>query len=239
MQIKELATISHVSVRTLHHYDNIGLLTPSTTSQAGYRIYSDENIEALQQILFYKELGFSLKSIKEIIQNPLFNRQEAMESHLKSLVEKKERMNSMIDTLEKSIAAMKGEKTMSNEDKFKGFEFNTKHYEEEAIERWGEKKVASTNKNWSQSNQDKFNAIYFKLAAIRHLKPDSNEAQEGIKEWYDYLNTVGDYSLESFNGLGLMYVEDERFKKNIDQFGEGLAQFMMKAMAVYSDRNKA
>jgi hypothetical protein len=85
---------------------------------------------------------------------------------------------------------------------------------------------------------EKFNDFFRSLAAIRHLSPESNEAQEGIKEWYQLLNKMGNYSLEAFKGLGQMYVDDERFTKNIDQFGEGLAIFMRDTMAVYADKNK-
>ncbi|MNP64531.1 HTH-type transcriptional activator mta [compost metagenome] len=90
----------------------------------------------------------------------------------------------------------------------------------------------------SKPDQEKFNEIYRNLATLRHLSPDSKEAQAAIKEWFVYLNTFGNYSLEAFKGLGQMYVEDVRFTKNIDQFGEGLAAFMRDAMAVYADTNR-
>ena len=90
----------------------------------------------------------------------------------------------------------------------------------------------------SKENQEEFNAIYRNLATLRHDAPDSKEAQAAIKVWYDYLQNFGEYSLDAFKGLGQMYVADERFTKNIDKFGEGLAQFMCDAMEVYADRNK-
>ena len=89
----------------------------------------------------------------------------------------------------------------------------------------------------SKENQEEFNAIYRNLATLRHDAPDSKEAQAAIKVWYDYLQNFGEYSLDAFKGLGQMYVADERFTKNIDKFGEGLAQFMCDAMEVYADRN--
>ena len=90
----------------------------------------------------------------------------------------------------------------------------------------------------SKENQEEFNAIYRNLATLRHDAPDSKEAQAAIKVWYDYLQNFGEYSLDAFKGLGQMYVADERFTKNIDKFGEGLAQFMCDAMEGYADRNK-
>ncbi|MGX6443919.1 MerR family transcriptional regulator [Neobacillus sp. K501] len=241
MKVKEVADLVGVSVRTLHHYDEIGLLIPEETTESGYRVYSDENLETLQQILFFKELGFPLKKIKEILLSPSFDRQEALEMQRKMLLEKRSRLDKMIGTLEKTIQHSKGEIQMSNKEKFEGFDFSHNPYEQEARERWGDKAVDEANEKAAKMrkfDQDKFNEIYRNLAAIRHLAPDSQEAQAGIKEWFVYLNKMGNYSLEAFKGLGQMYVDDERFTKNIDQFGEGLAKFMRDAMAVYADTNK-
>ena len=242
MKVKEVADLVGISVRTLHHYDEIGLLIPEETTESGYRIYSDENLETLQQILFFKELGFPLKKIKEIIHSSSFDRQEALEMHRKMLLNKRSRLDKMIKTLEKTIQHSKGEIQMSNKEKFEGFDFNYNPYEQEARERWGDKAVDDANEkinNMSKFDQEKFNAIYKNLASLRHLPPESKEAQEGIKEWYVFLNKIGSYSLEAFKGLGQMYVDDVRFTKSIDQFGEGLSKFMHDAMAVYADTNKA
>lgn len=238
MKVKEVADLVGISVRTLHHYDEIGLLIPEETTEAGYRVYSDENLAILQQILFFKELGFPLKKIKQIIDSPSFDRQEALIMQHNMLLEKRTRLDKMIETLEKTIQHSKGDIQMSNQEKFEGFDFSHNPYEQEAREKWGDKAVDEANekaKNMTAFDQEKFNEIYRNLAAIRHLSPDSKEAQEAIKEWYQFLNKMGNYSLEAFKGLGQMYVDDERFTKNIDQFGEGLAKFMCDAMAVYAD----
>ena len=240
MKVKEVAELVGISVRTLHYYDEIGLLTPDETTEAGYRVYSESNLEDLQQILFFKELGFPLKKIKEIIDSPTFERQGALELQHKMLLEKKSRIEKMIGTIEKTIQHSKGERLMSNQEKFEGFDFSRNPYEQEARERWGDQAVDEANekaKNMSDF-EEKFNEIYRHLATLRHLSPDSEEAQEGIDEWYQFLNKMGNYSLEAFKGLGQMYVDDERFTKNIDKFGEGLAAFMRDAMAVYADRQK-
>ncbi len=246
MKVKEVADLVGISVRTLHHYDEIGLLTPEQTTESGYRIYSDENLETLQQILFFKELGFPLKKIKQILDRPSFDRNEALIMHKKMLIEKRERIDKMIATIDKTILHSKGEVTMTNKEKFEGFDFSDNPYEDEARERWGDEAVDNSNKKIANmSNEEKAklqqacNDIYQKLATIRHQSPESDEAQIAIKAWYDLLNNnFGTYTLDAFKGLGQMYTADERFTKNIDQFGEGLAKFMSEAMAVYADKNK-
>ncbi|OMP68049.1 MerR family transcriptional regulator [Domibacillus epiphyticus] len=238
MKIKEAADLAGISVRTLHHYDEIGLLTPESITEAGYRVYSDENLETLQQILFFKELGFPLKKIKEIISNTSFDRFEALKLHENMLLEKRRRLNLMIETVQKTIQHAKGEIDLTNEEKFEGFDFSHNPFEQEARKRWDDRAVDDANKKISSLSKDKFNAIYKELAGIRHLSPDSNEAQTSITKWYKMLNKIGSYPPDVFKGLGQMYVDDERFTKNIDQFGQGLAQFMRDAMAVYADRNK-
>lgn len=241
MKVKEVADLVGISVRTLHHYDEMELLIPEKTTEAGYRIYSESNLETLQQILFFKELGFPLKKIKEMINSPSFDRQEALEMQHKMLLEEKCRINKMIRTIEKTIQHSKGEIQMSNQEKFEGFDFSHNPYEQEAREKWGDQAVDEANeraKNMTAFDQERFNEVYRNLAAIRNLPPESKEAQAGINEWYQLLNKIGNYSLEAFKGLGQMYVDDERFTKNIDQFGEGLAKFMHDAMAVFADKNK-
>ena len=237
MKVKEVSKLTGVSIRTLHHYDAIELLTPDDSTEAGYRLYSDENLATLQQILFFRELGFSLKKIKELLEGPSFDRQEAFEMQLKMLIGKRKQLDSMIKTIEKTIQHGKGELSMTNEEKFQGFNFSENPYEKEARERWGDKAVDDSNEKAAQFGPEmgeEMNRIYFKLAEIRHVDPESEEAQTAISEWYDLLNKMGSYSLEAFAGLGQMYVDDERFTKNIDQFGEGLAVFMRDAMAFFA-----
>lgn len=235
MKVKEVAKITGVSVRTLHHYDEIGLLLPDQLTEAGYRLYSDENLATLQQILFFRELGFPLKKIKQLLDHPQFERREAFTMQHEMLLEKRRKLDEMIETIEKTIQQEEGVRKMTNEERFKGFDFTTNPYEKEARKRWGDERVDEVN---DKKFGEEMNEIYFKLAKHLHLSPSSSEAQEAIGEWYVYLNKVGNYSLEAFQGLGEMYVADERFTENIDQFGEGLAAFMCEAMAIYAKQQK-
>src|SRR5690606_28157804 len=145
---------------------------------------------------------------------------------------------------ERTIKHAKGDIQMTNKEKFEGFSFGSNPYEQEARERWGDESVEASNARLgklSKQEQEEMasgmNAIYTKLALLRHSAPDSEEAQAAIGEWYGFLNKMGSYSPEAFEGLGQMYVEDARFTKNIDQFGEGLAVFMRDAMAVFAQRH--
>ena len=245
MKVKEVADLVGISVRTLHHYDDIGLLRPASTTESGYRMYSNQNLETLQQILFFRELGFPLKKIKEIINSRSFDRAEALKLHRNMLLEKRSRLDKMIQTIDKTMQYMKGEINMTDEEKFSGFDFSHNPYEQEARERWGDQAVDESNakldkmsKEQGKSLEKEFDAIYKELAVIRHESPESDIAQEQIEIWFNFLNKIGNYSLDAFKGLGQMYVDDARFTKNIDKFGEGLAAFMCVAMGVFADRHK-
>lgn len=239
MKVKEVAELAGISVRTLHHYDEIGLLSPAATTDAGYRIYSEQDLETLQQILFFRELGFPLKKIKEILHDPSFDREEALEMQHRMLLEKQKQLEKKIRTIEKTIQEVKGERTMTQKEKFEGFDFSHNPYEEEARRRWGDQAVDEANKKtgqFTEADKNRLSDIYRNLTVARHLTPDSKEAQDAIHEWYVFLQRFGHYTPEMFKNLGQMYVMDERFTKNIDQFGDGLAQFMADAMAVYANQ---
>jgi DNA-binding transcriptional MerR regulator len=245
MKVKEVAELVGISIRTLHHYDEINLLNPQQLTSSGYRLYSTEDLERLQQILFFRELGFSLKEIKKIIDNPAFDRREALHVQRNMLVEKRKRIDRMIATIDKTIQHMKGEIQMTDQEKFEGFDFSRNPYEQEARERWGNEavdrsqaKLDRLGKERQRALGEKMNAIYRELAALRDKEPGSEQAQTAIREWYNLLQEMTGqwYSPEAFKNLGQMYVDDERFTKNIDQFGNGLSRFMRDAMAIFAER---
>ena len=243
MKINDVAKLAGVTVRTLHYYDQIGLLKPEEVNEAGYRIYTEESLEKLQQILFFREMDFPLNEIKDIMENPGYDERLAMKSHRELLIKKRERLDRIIGLLNNKI---EGDGKMS----FKEFDSSEieaakDKYAKEAKDRWGNtdayKESKEKTKNYSDSQWkdvfDKGGSIMQEFAEIRSTSPDSPEAQELVKKWQDYItNSFYTCTKQILSCLGMMYVGDERFTENIDRYGEGTAQFMAKAIEVYCSR---
>lgn len=240
MKINEVAKLTGITVRTLHYYDEIGLLPPSGVTEAGYRIYDDKALETLQQILFFRELEIPLNDIKRIMESPAYDKGEALHNHREILIKKRDRLNELITLAEDTI---KGGKDMS----FKQFdrkeiEQAKLRYAEEVKERWGEtdaykeslgKTKTYDEKQWQFLTQEGAD-ILRAFGESRELSPESGEAQALVKKWQDYItDNFYQCSNEILAGLGLMYTGDERFRVNIDKNGAGTAEFMSKAIAVY------
>lgn len=247
MNTKEVANLTGLSVRTLHHYDEIGLLSPRRNRENGYREYDEGDLDALQQILLFKACGFSLAQIEKILRSPSFDRNAALALQKKTLRHEKRRIETMLDTLEKTMRATKGELTMTQDEKFAGFDMNRNPYEGEARTLWGDEAVDRSNAYIGGLSEEEkgdvsrgLDGLFTRLAAVRGEKPDSPAAQEAIDEMYRHFNeNFGyHYSLEAFAGLGRLYVEDARFTKNLDRYGEGLAAFLAEAMGVYASLNE-
>ena len=241
MQIKEFAKLTGVSVRTLHYYDEIGLLKPALVdAQNGYRFYDENSLLRMQEILFYRELDFPLKSILEILSSPDYDKQKALAEQRKLLELKKERLERIIDALD---GATKGKVTMAAFDN-SDYETARKQYEVEAKQRWGEtdaykehaEKTADYSKDKWQTVNDGLMVIFTRFAEYMNngYTTDSDEAQALVKELQDYI-TENYYTCtkEILAGLGQMYVADERFKTNIDKNGDGTAEFVSKAIENY------
>ena len=241
MQIKEFAKLTGVSVRTLHYYDEIGLLKPAfVDEQNGYRFYDENSLLRMQEILFYRELDFPLKSILEILSSPDYDKQKALAEQRKLLELKKERLERIIDALD---GATKGKVTMTAFDN-SDYETARKQYEVEAKQRWGEtdaykehqEKTADYSKDKWQAVNDGLMVIFTKFAEYMNngYTTDSVEAQALVKELQDYI-TENYYTCtkEILAGLGQMYVADERFKANINKNGDGTAEFVREAIENY------
>ena len=237
MQIKEFAEFTGVSVRTLHYYDEIGLLRPAYVDQAtGYRFYNESCLLRMQEILFYRELDFSLKSIGEILTSPNYDKNKALKEQKHLLTLKKERLERLISAID---GAVKGENIMTA---FDNSEFEK--YKVEAQEKWGNtdayREHAEKTKNYSKQKwsnlAEGMDHIMGEFAVCMKTGKMSNseEAQSIVKMLQSHI-TENYYSCtnEILAGLGKMYVADERFKKNIDKHAEGTAAFISEAIAVY------
>lgn len=248
-KVKEVAETTGVSVRTLHHYDRIGLLKPERVSSSGYRLYSDENLERLQQILVFKEMDFSLQEIKDIVDRPDFNRKENLKKHKELLLAKKKRLEEIIRTVEMTIDSIEGGYQMKNNDMFKGFDMkeieeHQKKYSEEAKERYGKETVEKVEKrtigyspeDWGEI-QKKTDEIYKRVMAGMDLGPEDPGVQRAVADWRQFITDhYYDCTLDIFRGLGDLYVDDPRFTKNIDKYQQGLAAFFKEAIHYYCDQ---
>ena len=237
MQIKDFAEFTGVSVRTLHYYDEIGLLTPAFVDRStGYRFYDENSLLRMQEILFYRELDFSLKSIGEILSSPNYDKNKALKEQKHLLTLKKERLERLISAID---GAVNGENVMKV---FDNSEFE-KH-KDEVKEKWGKtdayREHAQRTKNYSKQKWNDLAAgmdhimAEFALCMRKDETPDSAEAQNLVKMLQNHITE--NYYLctnEILAGLGQMYVADERFKNNIDKHADGTAAFICEAIGVY------
>ena len=230
--IQKLAKLAGVSTRTLRYYDEIGLLKPARINLSGYRIYGQKEVNTLQQIMFYRELGVGLAEIKEIITNPHFDPEQALKSHREKLLARRKQIDTLIANVEKTLAHIKGGKEMSDQEKFTGFkkkliEENEEKYGKEARERWGDETVDASNAKFMNMTREQY--------AIQTDVPASNVTNHESalhKEWLLFFWT--EYSKEAHAGLATMYVEDERFKAYYDNIQPGAAEFLRDAIHIYT-----
>ena len=236
MQIKEFAELTGVSVRTLHYYDEIGLLKPSEVdAQNGYRFYDENAFERMQEILFYRELDFSLKTIAEILSSPDYDKQQALSRQRKLLLAKKERLEQLIDALD-SMEKGAGFMQPNNE-----YEDMKNKYAEEVKQRWGNtdayKESQQRDTDFSKSAA-LLDAVFEEFAELNRggILPNDEPAKIQVEK-LQWCITDNFYTCtnEILAGLGQMYVVDERFKTNIDKHGEGTAEFVSACIKSYCE----
>lgn len=241
--VKQLARLAGVTNRTLHYYDQIGLLRPASYGDNGYRYYDEEAVLRLQQIMFYRDVGISLDQIKAILDRPDFDLLQALEGHRRALLERIERAERLIETVDKTILHVKGRIEMSKQDFYKGFdEEKQKRYEHQVRERWGDEALART-KDWNAYTPEQKNDILAEghevnmgIADNMEKGHDSPEVQYWIGRWHQAINKYFyDCSLEVFAALGRGYVEDPEFTAFYEKIRPGMAAFMEKAMAHYCE----
>ncbi len=246
--IQKLAKIAGISTRTLRYYDEIGLLMPARTNSSGYRIYGQWEVDQLQQILFYRELGVGLEVIREIIMDPAFDKAKALKRHREQLLNKRKQLDSLLVNVEKTIALTEGRITMSDEEKFEGFkqqmiDDNEARYGNEVREKYGDDAVNKSNEKLKKMTSKEFeeftqlgNEVKATLSeAFKTGDPASDMAQKTAelhKRWLTF--TWDTYSKEAHAVLAQMYVDDERFRAYYDAEQPSVAEFLRDAIHIYT-----
>jgi DNA-binding transcriptional MerR regulator len=241
--VRKLSKLAGVTPRTLHYYDEIGLLHPSSKEENGYRYYDEGSLLRLQQILLYRELDLPLAEIKRILDGKAFDALDSLRGHQESLRQHIRRTERLIDVVDDTIQFLEGKKKM---DEIKMFEpFNEKQqaeYEKEVAEKYDPEIVKASQQKWkSYSKEDKQrigdegNAIYRDLALAFPKGPASPEAQACVEAWRRHMSYFWEPNEEQLIGLVEMYNHDPRFKANFDKVDPRLAEFMREAVRVYVD----
>ena len=247
--VNRLAQISGVSKRTLRYYDEIGLLRPERVNPNGYRIYGQMQVDLLQQILFYRELGLPLEEIREIIKNPGFDREKALEDHLTALLQKKRQTEILISNVKKTLDSMKGRAMMSDEEKFEGFKRDLikeneenygrevrKAYGEDAVDASNERLAGMSREEWNRQEELSKEILETLKAAMEDGSPAGETAQKACdlhRQWLCMFWGDGAYSREAHREMGEMYAADERFKAYYDKVQDGAAEFLRDALNIY------
>lgn len=240
--IHQLAKLAGVSVRTLHYYDEIGLLRPSFVRTNGYRVYERKELVKLQEILFFRELEFSLAQIMTIMKSKNFSSQEALKDQHQLLKIKRERIDKLIATIDVRLKG--GEKDMDDTQLFGSFDQKQMdEYKEEAKKRWGNteawRQSQERTKHWTKEDYKKIaeegNTFTAELAKLMSRGAEDEDVQKMIAKHYQGIQTFYDCSLEMYRGLGQLYVDDPRFTAFYEKFAPGMATFMQQAIAHYCD----
>ncbi|MBC2368371.1 MerR family transcriptional regulator [Listeria booriae] len=248
--VQKLAMLAGVSTRTLRYYDEIGILKPARINSSGYRIYGQNEVDRLQQILFYREMNVGLDKIKAILEQPDFDETEALKTHRAQLLDKRKQLDELIRNVEKSIAHSERRITMTDQEKFEGFkqkmiDENEEKYGTEIREKYGDNKINKSNaklKGMSEAEMERVNrlaeTILVELAeAFETGDPAGEKAQEVAAMHKEWLSTYWDtYSKEAHAGLAQMYVDDERFTAYYDKDQPGLAAFLRDAIVIFTSK---
>ncbi|UUX33672.1 MerR family transcriptional regulator [Fundicoccus culcitae] len=243
--IGQLARLTGVTTRTLRHYDAIGLLKPSEVLENGYRIYHEDDVARLHQILVYRELGFELNAIKDILTTDQYNRMVVMENHLDLLAQEKQRIEALIQSVELAMQKSKEGLPMSEQDfdvfKREKIAANEAQYGEEIREKYGAEVVEKSNQHFSKMDKDsyaKIEALTVELGELlaKHVAdnhPLGDAGQLIAKKHAEFLKAAwpdGLFSQEAHLGLVEMYTLDDRFKAYYDAFAEGATDYLYAAV---------
>ncbi|MED3561939.1 MerR family transcriptional regulator [Bacillus xiapuensis] len=246
--VQKLGKLAGISTRTLRYYDEIGILKPARINSSGYRIYGEMEVDRLQQILFFRELGVSLDNIKKIVTEPSFDAEKALREHREKLLEKRSQLDVLIANVEKTIALTEGRIEMSDQEKFEGFkqkmiDENEGKYGAEARQKYGNDAVDQSNAKIKSMTQAKYQEVTKLEQQVKETlaqafatgDPSGELAQKAAdlhKQWLSFY--WNEYSKEAHTGLAQMYVDDERFKAYYDKDQPGIAEFLRDAIRIYT-----
>ncbi len=244
--VKQFAKLAGVSVRTLHYYDELGLLVPESVGANGYRHYGEQSILKLQQILFYRELELSLEEIGDILGAPGFDVVEALHSHREALQGRVKRLERLLQTVDETIQQLKGNQTMNAKGLFAGFsEEEQEKYAREAEQMYDPETVRASNRKWKAYSQDEKQrilaeggAVITDMAKLMSKKASDPQVQAVVARWHKNLQHFWSPNDEQLLGLADLYNDDPRFKANYEQVAAGLAGFMREAIRVYVNNRK-
>ena len=244
--VSKLAKLAGISVRTLHYYDEIGLLRPSLVKENKYRFYSESELIKLSQILFFKELEFPLNEIIQILKSPDFDQIEILKDQQKLLLLKEKRINKLIKTINRTVEKLKGGENMNTDDLFKSFEDDELvENMEEAKKRWGEtdayRQSMERVKKWTKKDYERVKKqgeeFTKKLAEAMDLDIKSTQVQTLIKKHHEGVEYFYSCPVEMYRGLADMYVSDPRFAKYYNKYRPGLAVWLRDAILYFCDKN--
>ncbi len=250
-KVHELAKLSGVSARTLRYYDEIGLLHPAMVAKNGYRLYDTEQVDRLQEILFYRQMALPLEEIKALLDDSDYDRQSSLEEHLSGLKAQQDKLALLIHTVEKTLSSLKGEYIMTDKEKFEGFKQklireNEEKYGAEVSEKYGKSAPEESNRKLSGMTEEQWQkqeALVEEILslleeAMKTADPACEAAQKAAdchRRWICMFWKDGLYSKASHRGLAEMYVVDERFIAYYDdRLGKGAAQFLRDAIYRYT-----
>jgi DNA-binding transcriptional MerR regulator len=247
LSVSRLSKMAGVSIRTIHYYDEIGLLKPTHIRENGYRQYGNEALLILQQILFYRELDFSLKDISNLLKDGGFNVKETLKNHRQLLQGRIDRLKRLITTVDKTISMLEGRQKMSVKGLFDGFsDEEQEQYAQEEEKLYDPEIVRASNRKWkAYSSQEKERIlqegreIYQGIIAGMPGGASSIKVQDLISKWHKHLQYFWNPNDEQLIALGGGYNMDPRFKANFDAMHPGLAAFMLEAIKVYVEKRKS
>jgi len=247
--VNQLARLSGVTPRTLRWYDKLGLLKPGRTTGVGYRLYGPKEVDRLQQILFYRELEVPLEDVKAILDDPDFDRQAALQGHLEALKARRERLERLMETVERTLLDEKGESAMTDKEKFAAFqkkavEENERKYGKEIREKYGDQAVDASNRavlGMDREKKEAWDALDREIkealaAAVKAGEDPAGEEGQRIaalhRKWLGFVS--GDYDPARHAGIAQLYVADERFTAYYDGEVAGCARFLRDAVVAYT-----